>query len=123
MLYQFALVAAVAVGHAVAQIAPESTGNPSGITYTAALPKTPSIEGADHKKGAKGAKGSVKDLVKGTLSAKAGPKGKGVRFDVHFENLPAEGGPFRKSQPPFPFYAARMLLHASASRPASISQS
>ncbi len=60
------------------------TGNPADKAFTAALP-----EGAFWT-------GSLDGNVKGSVSAKAGPDGVGVTFDVKFSNIPKEGGPFSK---------------------------
>lgn len=59
--------------------------NPEGVTYVAALPVEPFFVA-----------GTLDGNVKGFVSAKAGPGGVGVQFDVEFSNLPAEGGPFSK---------------------------
>lgn len=45
--------------------APVTTNNPKGETYTATFPER-------------------RDTVRGSISAVAGPGGKGVKFDVHF---------------------------------------
>ncbi|KAG5926092.1 hypothetical protein E4U42_003661 [Claviceps africana] len=39
-------------------------------------------------------KGHLDGNVRGTVRAQRGPDGKGVKYKVHFENLPKEGGPF-----------------------------
>ena len=75
-----------AVGQGV-QLADVVTGNPTGVTYVATLPATPFFKS-----------GSLNGNVQGSISAKAGPGGQGVQYDVTFSNIPKEGGPFRKSQ-------------------------
>ncbi|KAH7031359.1 superoxide dismutase [Microdochium trichocladiopsis] len=59
------------------------SGNPEGVNYVATLPVQPFFKA-----------GSLNGNVKGSVSAKAGPGGVGVQFDVQFSNLPTEGGPF-----------------------------
>lgn len=59
--------------------------NPEGVTYVATLPVEPFFVA-----------GTLDGNVKGSVSAKAGPGGVGVQFDVEFSNLPSEGGPFSK---------------------------
>jgi len=59
------------------------SGNPAGVTYVATLPAQPFFKA-----------GSLQGNVKGSVSAKAGPGGVGVQYDVQFSNIPKEGGPF-----------------------------
>lgn len=77
-------VAAI-VGGALAQ-APPSTDNPKGAIYQAVLPEEPFFADAD-----------IEGNVMGSITAASREDGKGVRFTVKFENLPAEGGPFSQS--------------------------
>lgn len=60
------------------------TGNPDKA-FKATLPEDPFWTS-----------GSLFGNVKGSVSAKAGPDGVGVTFDVEFSNIPKEGGPFSK---------------------------
>ncbi|QPH03907.1 hypothetical protein C2857_000340 [Epichloe festucae Fl1] len=65
------------------QDAPE-TGNNPNVIYQATLPKDAFFHG------------NLNGNVRGSVRAQPGPDGKGVKFDVHFENFPnpKEGGPF-----------------------------
>lgn len=65
------------------QPAPVVEGNPAGVTYVATLPAEPFFMA-----------GSLDGNVEGSVTAKAGPGGRGVQFDVKFSNLPTSGGPF-----------------------------
>ncbi|KAI2471017.1 superoxide dismutase [Annulohypoxylon bovei var. microspora] len=62
--------------------APATTGNPIGKGAIATLPENAFWQG------------SLNGNVKGHVSAKSGPDGNGVDYEVSFSNLPAEGGPF-----------------------------
>ncbi|KAG5913086.1 hypothetical protein E4U53_005021, partial [Claviceps sorghi] len=66
---------------AQAQDAPVTEKNPRFV-YQARLPKEPFY------------KGSLDGNVRGSVRAERGPGGKGVKYKVHFANLPKEGGPF-----------------------------
>ncbi|EMR71768.1 putative superoxide dismutase protein [Eutypa lata UCREL1] len=63
--------------------ATQVTGNPADKAFVATLPEEPFW-----------ATGTLDGNVKGSISAKAGPDGVGVTFDVKFSNIPKEGGPF-----------------------------
>lgn len=78
----FAILTA-AIGHASAT-APPSADNPEGVVYKATLPDKPFFSAA-----------ALNGPIKGSITAQAGPYGLGVKFDVHFDNLPVyeEGGP------------------------------
>lgn len=65
--------------------ATQVTGNPADKAFVATLPEEPFW-----------ATGTLDGNVKGSVSAKAGPDGVGVTFDVKFSNIPKEGGPFSK---------------------------
>lgn len=65
--------------------ATQVTGNPADKAFVATLPEEPFW-----------ATGTLDGNVKGSVSAKAGPDGVGVTFDVQFSNIPKEGGPFSK---------------------------
>ena len=62
--------------------APVTTGNPVGKIAVATLPEQAFW------------KGSLDGNVKGSVTAKAGPGGRGVDYSVSFSNLPKEGGTF-----------------------------
>ena len=64
--------------------APRVENNPEGKSFVATLPEEPFWTG------------SLDGNVKGYVSAKAGPDGVGATFNVKFENIPKEGGPFSK---------------------------
>ncbi|KAH8179921.1 copper/zinc superoxide dismutase (SODC) domain-containing protein [Sarocladium implicatum] len=74
--------AAAIVGRALAQ-APPTTDNPKGAIYQAVLPDEPFFSGA-----------AIEGNIKGSITGASREDGKGVRFTIKFENLPAEGGPF-----------------------------
>ncbi|OAQ65325.1 Cu/Zn superoxide dismutase-related protein [Pochonia chlamydosporia 170] len=61
--------------------APIVNNNPNTI-YNAVLPQ----EAFYH--------GKLNGNIRGSVRASRGPDGKGVKYKVHFENLPKEGGPF-----------------------------
>ena len=65
--------------------APAVDDNPVGVAYQATLPKDRFFKPA-----------ALDGNVKGYVWAEAADDGKGVKFKVHFENLPKEGGPFGK---------------------------
>ncbi|KAM4061129.1 copper/zinc superoxide dismutase (SODC) domain-containing protein [Hirsutella rhossiliensis] len=65
------------------QDAPQTSGNPTGVVFEAALPAE-AFSGKD----------ALNGNIKGSIRAEAPPDGVGVKFTVHFENLPKEGGPF-----------------------------
>lgn len=77
------VLSAALFGCAAAKDAPVVIDNPQGVEFKASLPKKPFFAGA-----------ALVGNVKGSVSATAGPAGKGVRFRVQFENLPKTGGPF-----------------------------
>jgi hypothetical protein len=83
------IVAASAVGATGALAQSPSTnavvveGNPSNRAFIATLPEEPFFQA-----------GSLDGNVQGYVSARAGPGGVGVTFEVSFSNLPTEGGPF-----------------------------
>lgn len=81
-----AVLSTALVGYAAAKDAPVVIDNPQGVEFKASLPKKPFFAGA-----------ALVGNVKGSVSATAGPAGKGVRFRVQFENLPKTGGPFCES--------------------------
>jgi len=80
-------VTAVGITGALAQDASTNAvvveGNPIGASYVATLPEEPAFT-----------TGSLDGNVKGSVSAKTGPGGVGVTYDVKFSNIPKEGGPF-----------------------------
>lgn len=76
-----ALVAAQAT-----QDAPKISVNPTDVAFKATLPEDAFF-----------AAGSLNGNVKGSIRAQAPEDGQGVKFTVRFENIPAEGGPFRES--------------------------
>ncbi|TFB01321.1 Cell surface Cu-only superoxide dismutase [Trichoderma ghanense] len=78
-----AVLSTALFGCAAAKDAPVVIDNPQGVEFKATLPKKPFFTGA-----------ALVGNVKGSVSATAGPAGKGVRFRVQFENLPKTGGPF-----------------------------
>ena len=81
-------IAAFGASNVLAQDAPDAPpveNQPEGKSFTATLPEEPFWTGA------------LDGNVKGYVSAKTGPDGVGATFDVKFENLPKEGGPFSKS--------------------------
>ncbi|KAK1244592.1 hypothetical protein MKX07_003391 [Trichoderma sp. CBMAI-0711] len=78
-----AVLSTALFGCAAAKDAPVVIDNPQGAEFKATLPKKPFFAGA-----------ALVGNVKGSVSATAGPAGKGVRFRVQFENLPKTGGPF-----------------------------
>lgn len=83
-------ISALGASGVLAQDAPstsatEVTGNPADKAFVANLPEQPFWT-----------TGTLDGNVKGSVSAKAGPDGVGVTFDVKFSNLPKEGGPFSK---------------------------
>lgn len=83
----FALLSAAAVGRVAAE-APPTEGNPTNVVYKASLPEEPFFSDA-----------VLPGPLKGHITAQAPTDGKGVKFDIHFENLPVEGGPFSMWNP------------------------
>ncbi|ODA83931.1 hypothetical protein RJ55_02448 [Drechmeria coniospora] len=77
-----AAVLSAAVAHAASQNARPITGNPKGVRYTATLPEDPFFHG------------DFDGNVEGFITAETPDDGVGVKFTVHFENLPKSGGPF-----------------------------
>ncbi|KAG5948855.1 hypothetical protein E4U60_000637 [Claviceps pazoutovae] len=63
------------------QDAPVTQNNPR-VVYQATLPKEAFY------------KGDLDGNVRGYVRAERGPDGQGVKFKVHFKNLPKQGGPF-----------------------------
>lgn len=61
--------------------APVVDNNPN-VIYQAILPKDAFYHGPIHGN------------IRGSVRASRGPDGKGVKYNVHFENFPKEGGPF-----------------------------
>lgn len=47
------------------------------------------------------------------MLAQAGRDGKGVRYDIMIDNLPDEGGPFRRSKTQFPHAGRRQLTQVT----------
>ena len=76
-----ALLSAAALGRAATD-APETSDNPPSVVYKAEI------------KDVFFADAVLPGDLKGHITAQAPKDGKGVKFDVHFENLPEEGGPF-----------------------------
>ncbi|KJZ73899.1 hypothetical protein HIM_06792 [Hirsutella minnesotensis 3608] len=76
------LCAALAAAQAV-QMAPKIPDNPDGTVYDAELPKQPFFTA-----------GSLQGNIQGSVRVAAAPNKVGVRYRVHFSNLPKEGGPF-----------------------------
>lgn len=83
----FALLSAAAIGQVAAGGAPETSGNPPNVAYKATVDKAWFPDAV------------LPGPLKASISAKAPSDGEGVKFNVHFENLPAEGGPFSMSLP------------------------
>lgn len=79
-----ALLSAAAIGQVVAE-ASETSGNPANVVYKATIDK-PFFADA-----------ILPGQLKASIVAQAPADGKGVNFNVQFENLPDEGGPFSKS--------------------------
>lgn len=90
----FALLGAAAMVNA--GDAPETSGNPSNVAYKATIEEVGFADAV------------LPGELKGHISAQAPADGKGVNFEVHFENLPEEGGPFSMFLP----------QHLAASSPA-----
>ncbi|CAG9971543.1 unnamed protein product [Clonostachys byssicola] len=63
-----------------AREAPVTNNNPVGDVYQAVLPGTSFFPGGPK--------------IQGSITAQAGDNGRGVKFNVHFEGIPAAGGPF-----------------------------
>lgn len=61
--------------------APVVDNNPN-VIYQATLPKDPFYSGP------------INGNIHGYVRASRGPEGKGVKYNVHFQNFPKEGGPF-----------------------------
>jgi len=78
----FALLSAAAIGQVAAGEAPETSGNPPNVVYKATVDKAWFPDAV------------LPGPLKASISAKAPSDGEGVKFNVHFDNLPEEGGPF-----------------------------